>query len=137
MLEYKHMNICSYINMKENKNIKDSECEFFSSDPAHVKKAAAAVPEESVIETMAGIFQAAADPARLKILLALAETELCVCDISVFSGFSQSAVSHHLRVLRDRKIVKYRRAGKMALYSLEDEHVKDILCKCLAHVKEG
>lgn len=113
-----------------------ASCEVFGFDPKRVKAARRAVPRAETVEAMASIFQAVSDPARLRLLLALAAAELCVCDLSVLSGLSQSAVSHHLRVLRDRKVVKYRKSGKMAYYTLEDAHVKALLRKCLEHVNE-
>jgi len=111
-------------------------CEVFGFNPERVKTARRAVPRAEAVTAMAGIFKAVSAPARLRLLLALAAAELCVCDLSVLSGFSQSAVSHHLRVLRDRKVVKYRKSGKMAYYALEDAHVKALLRKCLEHVNE-
>lgn len=122
--------------MSGNKRGPHAGCEAFAFDPARVKSARSAVPRQDAVAAMAGIFKAVSDPARLKLALALAGAELCVCDLSVFSGFSQSAVSHHLRVLRDRKVVKYRKSGKMAYYTLEDSHVKALLRKCLEHVNE-
>ncbi len=113
-----------------------ASCEVFGFNPERVKSARSAVPGTETVAAMAGIFKAVSDPARLRLLLALAAAELCVCDLSVLSGFSQSAVSHHLRVLRDRKVVKYRKSGKMAYYTLEDAHVKALLRKCLEHVNE-
>jgi len=113
-----------------------ADCDEFCFDPRRVKMARLVLPPKDVVDGMAGIFEAVSDPARLRLLMALAETELCVCDLSVLSGLSQSSVSHHLRVLRDKKVVKFRKAGKMAYYTLDDAHVKALLRKCLEHVAE-
>ncbi len=75
------------------------------------------------IQALAGIFKAVSDPTRMKILLSLEEGELCVCDVSQVLGMSLSAVSHQLRVLRNLRLVKYRNAGRMAFYSLEDSRL--------------
>jgi DNA-binding transcriptional ArsR family regulator len=83
-----------------------------------------------------GIEPGSRDPTRLKILLALKEEELCTCDLSNITGLSVSAISHQLRVLKDRKIVNYRRDGKNVFYRLEDEHLKEILKVALEHLGE-
>lgn len=75
------------------------------------------------------------DPTRMRILSALIERELCVCDIQAVLGMSQSAISHQLRVLRASHLVKYRRSGKMAYYSLSDHHVMSLLEMSLEHVR--
>lgn len=124
------------MHMTVNTRKSHDSCEVFGFDPERVRAAQHALPGTETVAAMAGIFKAVSDPARLRLLLALAAAELCVCDLSVLSGVSQSAVSHHLRVLRDRKVVKYRKSGKMAYYTLEDAHVKALLRKCLEHVNE-
>ncbi len=73
------------------------------------------------------------DPTRLKLLLALGEAELCVCDLAAAAGASPSGVSHHLRLLRALRLVRSRRDGRMIYYRLDDEHVGDLLRTALAH----
>ncbi|AEA46653.1 ArsR/SmtB family transcription factor [Archaeoglobus veneficus] len=92
-------------------------------------------PDERIAE-LSEFLEAFSDFSRIKILLALRQRELRPCDISAISGLSVSAVSHQLRILRDKKLVKYRREGKNVYYSLDDEHVAAILETALVHVTE-
>jgi DNA-binding transcriptional ArsR family regulator len=85
---------------------------------------------------VAGIFKIFGDPTRVRILSALNGRELCVCDLSVLLGMTQSAVSHQLRLLRGAKLVTFRRAGKVAYYALADDHVTDLLRAGAAHARE-
>lgn len=85
---------------------------------------------------LADTFQMLASPARLRIVEALAERELCVCDLSAVVGVSASAVSHHLRQLRQMRIVRYRKDGRMAYYHLDDAHVASLFRTGLEHVRE-
>lgn len=95
------------------------------------------LPEPDETRQLAALFKAMGDPTRLRIIQALAVRELCVCDLSAVLGMSQSAVSHQLRVLRRERLVKYRRAGKMAFYTLDDAHVTTLLHQGQAHVRHG
>ncbi len=85
---------------------------------------------------LADTFQILASPTRLQIVEALATRELCVCDLAAVVGASQSAVSHHLRQLRQMKIVRYRREGRMAYYRLDDDHIAALFRIGLEHVRE-
>lgn len=89
--------------------------------------------EEMVIE-LSQIFKALGDPTRLKIIHSLSKTELCVCDIALLLDMNQSAISHQLRVLRNLRLVKYRKEGKSAVYSLDDEHVLQLFNQGLEHI---
>ena len=82
------------------------------------------------------LFKMYADPTRLKILSLLFKEEMCVCDISTLLDMTQSAVSHQLSVLRQNRIIKYRRSGKNIYYSLDDEHIQLIFDAGLAHIME-
>lgn len=73
---------------------------------------------------------------RFKILFALEQSELCVCDIAILLGMSKSAISHQLAVLRDAKLVRSRRDGKIVFYSLADDHVHAMLKGCVEHAEE-
>ncbi len=84
---------------------------------------------------MSLIFQCVAHPTRIKIIQALFTGELCVCDLAQTLGSSVSAVSHQLRTLRALRLVKYRREGKMAYYSIDDEHVRALFALGLEHVQ--
>ena len=82
------------------------------------------------------LFKMYADPTRLKILSLLFKEEMCVCDISTLLDMTQSAVSHQLSVLRQNRIIKYRRSGKNIYYLLDDEHIQLIFDAGLAHIME-
>lgn len=101
-----------------------------------VTRAIENIPDPDAIESLADIFRALSDPSRLKIVTALSTCELCVCDLAAVSGSSESAVSHQLRILRNLKIVRYRREGKIVFYRLDDDHVKSLISQSIQHVKE-
>jgi len=84
-------------------------------------------------ERLAQIFSALSDPTRLRIISALSDHELCVCDLSVVLGMSQSAVSHQLRLLRNLNLVKYRKEGRIVYYALDDEHIRELFGLGLEH----
>ncbi|MCA5960601.1 metalloregulator ArsR/SmtB family transcription factor [Blautia sp. RD014234] len=85
---------------------------------------------------LADLFKVFGDPTRIRILYALSAGELCVCDIASVLNMTQSAISHQLRVLKQIKLVKFRREGKTVYYSLADAHVETILSQGLEHVQE-
>ena len=101
-----------------------------------LKKAESEMPDDEILYDLADLFKIFADSTRIKILYALLESELCVCDIAQLLGMNQSAISHQLRVLKQSKLVKYRREGKAILYSLADGHVRAILDQGMEHVGE-
>jgi ArsR family transcriptional regulator len=92
--------------------------------------------DENTIFQLSDTFSALSDPTRVKILHALSHTELCVCDISAILNMSISAVSHQLRVLRNMRLVKFRKDGKMVYYSLNDEHIVKLFKIANEHVRE-
>jgi DNA-binding transcriptional ArsR family regulator len=83
------------------------------------------------------IFKAMGDPTRIRILYALLQSELCVCDLVEVLEMSQSAVSHQLRILRNLRLVKFRRDGKNVFYSLDDEHIINFFAEGLAHIRHS
>lgn len=93
-----------------------------------------AMPGEPEVTGLADVFGLLSDPGRLRLLVALLEGEMCVCDIAASCGQSESAVSHALRLLRAHRVVEVRRAGRMAYYTLADAHVRMLLDVALAHV---
>lgn len=101
-----------------------------------VEKVLAAMPDDDLLVDMSELFKVFGDSTRTKILAALSVTEMCVACISEILKMSVSAVSHQLRILRQSKLVKTRRAGKEIYYSLDDEHIGKILSTALEHVKE-
>ncbi|MDH5682019.1 MAG: metalloregulator ArsR/SmtB family transcription factor [Spirochaetota bacterium] len=95
------------------------------------------LPDDEVIRDLADFFKVLGEPGRVKILFVLSQKEICVQDISEALGMSQSAISHQLRILRSSKLVKVRKSGKMALYSLDDHHVETLFQQGMDHVTEG
>ncbi len=91
----------------------------------------------SELESMSDLFKALADPGRLKILLALATQEMCVCDLAALLGVSESAASHQLRILRTMNLIKNRREGQVLYYRLVDDHVTQLAGVARDHVAEG
>ena len=91
--------------------------------------------DESILG-MAEIFKVLGDQTRLKIVLALSKQELCVLDIATVLGMSESAISHQLRLLKTLRLVKQRKDGKMIFYSLDDEHIEDLIKVASRHCEE-
>ena len=88
------------------------------------------------VEALADTFRVLGDPTRVRILDALSAGELCVCDIASLVGISESAVSHQLRLLRGMRLVRPRRAGRLVYYSVDDQHILELLKQALTHVEE-
>ena len=110
-------------------------CEAFAFDKEKVERISAQMIPDVESSELASIFKALGDQARARILYALSKEELCVCDISVLLNMSESAISHHLRVLRSLRLVKCHKEGRMVFYSLDDEHILNLLQECLSHVR--
>jgi len=119
-----------------NRNTSDV-CEVYYVDEEHVENARKALSPEREIVALAETFRNLGDPTRVKILQALTVEELCVCDLAKLLGVSESATSHQLRVLRSQRLVRFRKEGKMAYYSLDDEHVVSLMKEAMRHVREG
>jgi DNA-binding transcriptional ArsR family regulator len=102
----------------------------------HPGAASAGLPDEELLYDLAELFKTFGDTTRIKILYALMESELCVCDLAEIVGTSQSAVSHQLRILKQSRLVKFRREGKSAKYSLADDHVHTMLAQGMDHICE-
>ena len=94
------------------------------------------MPGDEALFDLAELFKIFGDTTRIRILYALFEAEMCVCDIAQLLGMTQSAISHQLQVLKKSKLVKYRRQGKTVFYSLADAHVRAILGQGMEHVSE-
>ncbi len=105
-------------------------------DQQKVDFVAGALPTEAENMAMAELFKALGDPTRLRIVQALALEELCVCDLTALMDISISAISHQLRLLRNLKVVKFRKSGKMAYYSLDDDHVLELVTLTREHIAE-
>lgn len=101
-----------------------------------VKKVKQKIPEDGYIYDLAELFKVFADSTRMKIIYALLEDELCVYDIANIVGTTQSAISHQLRILKQAKLVKFRKEGKIVFYSLDDDHIYEIVKKGSEHIEE-
>lgn len=120
--------------MEDKAKIESCSCTIIHEDV--VNKVREHMPQEETLYDLADIFKVLGDSTRVKILSALFQAEMCVCDIAALLGMTQSAISHQLRVLKQARLVKYRKDGKVVYYSLEDEHVKSIFDQGLVHISE-
>jgi len=125
------MVICTVIHMKQN-----DFCEIECTNEEAVKQVKSNMLDEIVLIEVSDNFKVFGDLTRLKILQALYQRELCVCDLAAVLDANQSTISHQLRVLRSKNLVKFRKEGKMAYYSLADEHVVKIIEMGVEHATE-
>lgn len=114
----------------------EESCEVEHHHNNIVKQVADIMPDEEMLYDLADFYKVFADSTRIKILYALLQSELCVCDLAEVLGASQSAVSHQLRMLKQMKLVKFRREGKAIVYSLSDGHIQNILSQGFEHITE-
>jgi ArsR family transcriptional regulator len=112
------------------------DCEVPLIHPPAVFAARGALAAMPPAPEVAGLFAKLADPTRLRLLAALASGELCVCDLAAATGINRTTVSHQLRVLREARLVRGRREGRVIFYSLDDDHVRDLLAMGIAHAGE-
>lgn len=112
-------------------------CQVNCVNQERVERVSRAMPEAGRLSETAEIFKVLGDPTRLCLLFALMQEELCVCDLAEFVNASQSAVSHQLRLLRNARLVRSRREGKMIYYQLDDDHVRHLLSEGLVHATES
>lgn len=111
-------------------------CGFLCVHESTVERVLSELPDDETLYDLAELFKVFGDSTRVKILYALFEAELCVCDIAQLLGLTQSAVSHQLRVLKASRLVKPRREGKTVFYSLADDHVRRIIAQGMEHIAE-
>lgn len=144
---YEHMNIITYEQMIKRKiqkikikkggfQVAEQKSEFLAAHEDLVEQVLQNQPEDEYLYDLAELFRVFGDSTRIKILYALFESELCVSDIAQILNLNQSAVSHQLRILKDAKLVKFKRSGKSIFYSLDDDHVRTILSMGMDHVEE-
>jgi len=110
------------------------DCEVIHADIVDSVKTK--MPEEDELYDLSDFFKVLGDSTRIKIMWALDESEMCVCDLAVLLNMTKSAISHQLHSLRQANLVKYRKEGKVVFYSLTDDHVKAIFEKGLEHIRE-
>ncbi len=116
-----------------------SDIEYCDCNTIHEEVVAdvrAQMPVDEDLLDLADLFKVFGDSTRIKIITALLKSEMCVCDIAVLLGMTKSAISHQLRVLRQARLVKFRKEGKVVYYSLDDQHVSAIVEQGLDHIRE-
>ena len=111
-------------------------CQQEHRHPEHIEAVRRLMPDDDSLYDLSEVFRVFGDSTRIRILYALFESELCVCDLATLLGVTQSAVSHQLRILKDAKLVKFRREGKSIFYALDDDHVRAILSLGMEHLSE-
>ena len=118
------------------KNLQNDACKVTCIDEEKVKRGKKELLKQNPLE-VAKVFKALSDDTRIKIAYALSlEDELCVCDVANIVGATIATTSHHLRLLKNLGLAKYRKEGKLVYYSLDDDHVKQLLKVAFAHQKE-
>ena len=110
-------------------------CHEAHQDSARLTAALERLPDAGVFQELAETFRVLSDPGRVRLISVLLEAgELCVCELAAASGLSETACSHNLRLLRASRLVRYRRQGRNILYTLDDEHIRQLLAVALEHV---
>jgi len=135
-IKYECMSIYSSKKLISKNRSKISDLPLCEENVIHakeVKQARQSLLDDDTSIQLARFFQALADPTRLRLISALTATDLCVCDLAAALGMSQSAISHQLRSLRDLRLVKSRKAGRIVYYSLDDEHIRTLYSLGLSH----
>lgn len=117
-------------------NCEEDVCKVRVVREERVKRARDHAVSDREIDRLSMTFKVLGDPTRMKIVTALKEVEMCVCDLAAFLGISESAVSHQLRRMRELALVKKRRDGQVIYYSLDDQHIADLLDLGLEHIRE-
>ncbi len=115
----------------------EESCLVTAADGQRVAQGRRLMLDGGTYEGLAATFHALADTSRAKVVYSLLWQELCTCDLAAIVGISESSVSQHLRVLRELRLVKSRRQGKMVFYSLDDDHIRVLLAVCLSHIRDG
>lgn len=101
-----------------------------------VEQVRQSMPKEEMLFNLAELFKVFGDTTRIRILYALSQSEMCVCDIAYLLGMTQSAISHQLRVLKQAKLVRFRKEGRVVYYSLDDNHIEAIFDQGYQHIQE-
>ena len=125
--------------MKENHPVKETEDLACGARVIHediVERVARDMPEKTMLDGLSSFFKVFGDPTRIAILMALSKEEMCVCDLCALLDMKQSAVSHQLKTLKQSRIVRNRRAGKVMYYSLDDDHIDSVLHIGIQHILE-
>lgn len=118
------------------REVQEGVCEFMYVHEEIVEKVEKVMPDEQQLLDLSEFFKVFGDSTRIKILYVLSQSEMCVCDIASLLQMGQSAISHQLRVLKQMRLVKFRRDGKTVFYSLSDDHIQMILAQGMEHICE-
>ena len=118
------------------REVQEGVCEFMHVHEEIVEKVEKVMPDEQQLLDLSEFFKVFGDSTRIKILYVLSQSEMCVCDIAKLLQMGQSAISHQLRVLKQMRLVKFRRDGKTVFYSLSDNHIQTILAQGMEHICE-
>ncbi|MDR0762832.1 MAG: metalloregulator ArsR/SmtB family transcription factor [Campylobacteraceae bacterium] len=122
--------------MIQTDDLKDRcDCNVIHEDIVNTVKSR--MPNDEILFDLAELFKVFGDSTRVKILYALFQSQMCVCDIAALLGMTKSSISHQLRVLKQAKLVKYKKEGKIVFYSLDDEHIKNIFDQAFCHIREA
>ncbi len=116
--------------------VAEGACELVHVHDDIVKKVQSVMPDEQELIDLSEFFKIFGDSTRIKILYVLSQSEMCVCDIASLLMMGQSAISHQLRILKQMRLVKFRREGKTVFYSLSDGHIQTILAQGMEHINE-
>lgn len=130
------MNNYSYERMMRRLADEIDKCDFIFVHQDIIDAVNSHMPEENKLYDLAELFKVFGDSTRIRILYVLFEKEMCVCDIAQLLNMTQSAISHQLRVLKQSRLVKFRREGKTVFYSLADSHVRTIIDQGMEHIEE-
>jgi len=115
----------------------DAGCDVFHAHPDVITRVRTRLMHPASVSELAETFRTLGDPTRVRILDALGQAELCVCDLAALLKLGESAVSHQLRLLRSLRLVRARREGRMVFYALDDDHITRLLAQGLEHVQEN
>lgn len=110
--------------------------EFIHAHEELAKSVLEGMPDENSLYELADLYKIFGDSTRIKILYVLFESEMCVCDMAVILNMTPSAISHQLKVLKQARLIKFRKEGKSVIYSLADNHVKTIIDQGIEHINE-
>ena len=114
----------------------EGACEFMHVHEEIVDRVEKVMPDEQQLLDLSEFFKVFGDSTRIKILYVLSQSEMCVCDIATLLQMGQSAISHQLRVLKQMRLVTFRREGKTVFYKLADSHIQTILAQGMEHISE-
>lgn len=137
------MNTCAYVYLIDSGgdavpgNDSHDTCEIYCIHEDAVEEIKSRLLTKETVIRLAEVFKILGDPTRVQIIYALTQKELCVCDIAAVLGMHQSTVSHQLRVLRNLRLVKFRKAGKIVYYSIDDQHIDNLFHEGLEHISHN